>query len=32
MAALSANMKISSDEIVAILKRHGVPDDDNQTC
>ena len=27
MAALSANMKISSDEIVAILKRHGVSGD-----
>lgn len=27
MEALSANMKISSDEIVAILKRHGVSGD-----
>lgn len=27
MAALFANMKISSDEIVAILKRHGVSGD-----
>jgi len=27
MAALSANMKISSDEIVAILKKHGVSGD-----